>query len=196
MNENLDLIFFDKNSNEEIKKLIKNNGFLLCLEKIGEDYIISSINYSSGGYIFIENNILKGFVTFTTNINNSNLEIDIICANKNRGIGKCLMIQVIKFAKKHNFKTCELFAKNEGKLISFYENFNFITVREKPNDNNISCSIMRLTNDKYDDVLDKYNIINNITDSTISNNIEDTDEYNNRPKPPKPTSFLNQLHKK
>ena len=139
-------IFFDQ-TNNEIKKLIKDQGDVVCQEKIGIDYINDRLKDFDFGFIRkltqaqigkIQekkiNEIIHSFVICKQLVNPLFKKIDIrlVCSRINSKNGKQLLELVENKAKEMKYQCLSLIAVGDKKLLNWYLSQGFTVETDKP----------------------------------------------------------------
>lgn len=123
------MIHLIKEKEYELVKKLHNKTFL---ENI-LDYKIYSKKYNLETFVYYENNILKGYITFNKLIYD-NIDIYNIVVDKKylqNNIGSKLLDKLVKYCQKRNIKfiSCEVRESNIVAINFYYKN-NFIFIRK------------------------------------------------------------------
>lgn len=145
MEINKNFEYFEQN-NDAIKKLIKNQGDIVCQEKIGVDYIKDRMKDFDFGFIrkMRESQIGK-MQTKKKEIMNSfilckiipdpfikEIDITLVCSRNNSKDGKELIKLLEMKAKTIKCQRISLIAIGNTRLLNWYISQDFILITEKP----------------------------------------------------------------
>lgn len=179
-------IFFTK-TNVKIKKLIKNQGYIVCRDEFDKGYINSSLSTFSHGFIILSkianigksnkgtltNYLVKGFILFTYDEYSNKIDGKLLCGRKSlKGIGLTLLEETKKFVNEKKVTTWRILSLPNYKLLNFYEKFGFIRETSFYNSNNELKTI---------ELTQRFNYVNTLYlendefDNNISENEEDDD---------------------
>lgn len=124
-------IEFDENSTL-IKKIIKDQGCIVCRDIFDTDYINFCLKKFTNGFIILgkmnyssnSKYIIKAFILFT--YYKESIQGHLVCSRESyKGTGFLLMNCVKNFALKNEVTYWEIKSLPEEKLLNFYENFGF-----------------------------------------------------------------------
>lgn len=135
---------FISSSDNDIKKLLRKQGAMICRDYIYPEIIESSIEKFDYGFVLIiekarvgqsmlrlENRFrIYGFV-LTEALDEFEVRIHLICVDDaHKGEGTILMRSVLQYAQENDYVRITLHALPDPKLVEWYQTFGFVITDE------------------------------------------------------------------